>query len=257
VNFFDLQIISYVNQLSQHSWALDKIIGALSRNDLLKGGVLVTILWWAWFKKEYRHSLDREHITSTLLSCIVAIALARALALTLPFRPRPLHEQGLHFLLPYGSDLELLNGWSSFPSDHAVLFFTLSTGLLFVDRKMGVFALLYSILFISFPRIYLGLHYPTDIIAGAIIGITIALIANIYFVKNKNIQSFVNLSHSRPSFFYPLFFLFTYQIASLFEASRDLVSGVFNLINYMASYLTAVISPTSTDCHNLLDDSIF
>lgn len=77
---------------------------------------------------------------------------------------------------------------------------------------------------------YLGFHYPTDIIAGAIIGIAIALVANIYLVKNKGIHSIVNMSYSSPNLFYPLFFLLTYQIADLFNASRKLASGLLNIV---------------------------
>jgi len=230
LNFFDFAIISYVNQFSQHSWLFDKTIGFLAQNGLVKGGVLTTIIWWAWFKREDRHSHNREHIISTLFGGVIAIALARALAVTLPFRLRPLHEEVLHFLLPFGMAPQRLEGWSSFPSDHAVLFFTLATGLAFILRKVGIFALFYSILFICFPRLYLGLHYPTDIIAGAAIGITIALIVNIYFVEKKTIQSIVNISSSKPNLFYPLFFLFTYQIADMFGSSRHLVDGIFKLI---------------------------
>jgi len=110
------------------------------------------------------------------------------------------------------------------------MFFSLSTGLLFTHRQAGAFALFYSTLFIAFPRIYVGLHYPTDIIAGAIIGITIALIVNVYLVKNTMIQSIVNLSYSRPNVFYPLFFLFTYQLVDMFNDSRALVGGVLKLV---------------------------
>src|SRR5680860_570907 len=143
MNSFDSEILSFVNQFSQHSWMFDRLIGFLATNPLLKGGVLATILWWAWFKREDHPSHNREYVILTLFNCFIAELLARILALTLPFRLRPLHEEGLHFLLPYGITPNLLEGWSSFPSDHAVLFFTLSTGLLFISRKAGVFALLY------------------------------------------------------------------------------------------------------------------
>ena len=76
MNIFDFQIITFINQFSQHSWIFDKLIGSLSYNNLLKGGILSTIIWWAWFKSEDRHSHNREYIISTLLSCFVAMALA-------------------------------------------------------------------------------------------------------------------------------------------------------------------------------------
>ena len=170
MNIFDTVVIIYVNQYSRHSPIFDKVLGFLAENHLLKGGVLVTIVWWLWFKREQPDSHHREHILATFIGCVTGMALARFWALTLPFRLRPLHEAGLNFLLPYGTSSAILDGWSSFPSDHAVLFFALSTGLLFVSRKAGIFALAYTALFIAFPRIYLGLHYPTDIIAGAEIG---------------------------------------------------------------------------------------
>jgi len=223
MNLFDSEVISFFNQFSQHSWIFDRGICLLSDNHLLKGGLLITIIWWVWFVNIDSYSHNRKHIIATLLSCLAALTLARGLALTLPFRLRPLHEEGLNFLLPYGMSPTTLESWSAFPSDHAVLFFALSTGLLFISRKIGTFALSYTALFILFPRIYLGLHYPTDIIAGAIIGMAIALLSNIYLIKSKRLQSIANWSYSKPNLFYPLFFLLTYQIADMFDSGRAII----------------------------------
>ena len=233
MNFFDFQTITFVNQFSRHSWIFDKLIVILQNSSLLKGGVLSTIIWYIWFKRDERQSHNREHTISTLFCCVIAVILARTLALTLPFRIRPLHVVGLHFLLPFGTDPGSLMGWSSFPSDHAVLFFTFSVGLFYISTWVGAFSLCYTILFIIFPRLYLGFHYPTDIIAGAIIGTIIAVLGNIYLVKNRLIKSITNWSYSKPNLFYPLFFLFTYQLAEFFYDSLKLVQGGIELIRYI------------------------
>lgn len=235
MNFFDYNIITYVNQASQHSWFFDNFITLLAGNRLLKGGVLVIIIWWAWFKSEKHQSYIREHIMLTLFSCVVATILSRALALILPFRLKPLEVESLNFLLPLGSPPTTLGGLSSFPSDHAVLFIALSTGLFFISKRLGAFALSFTVLIIIFPRLYLGFHYPTDIIAGAIIGMTVALLGNIFLVKSINIRSVTDWSYSRPSLFYPLFFLLTYQIADLFNSSRNMVTGEVKLIQGIIS----------------------
>jgi undecaprenyl-diphosphatase len=235
MNIFDSTIIHFVNKFSHHSVMVDGTISLICHNHLLKGGVILAIVWWLWFKKSEFQPKHHAHIIATFIGCIVGMALARFLALTLPFRLRPIHEEGLNFTLPYGLSPDTLDGWSSFPSDHAVLFFGLSAGLFFISRKAGAFAIIYTTLFIAFPRIYLGLHYPTDIIAGAVVGISIVVLSNILLVKSKSLESITNWSHSNPSFFYSLFFLFSFQIADMFDSSRALMgAGVKLFSNILA-----------------------
>ncbi len=198
---------------------------------------MAIIIWWCWFIKDENQSNHKKHIILTLISCVFAIAIARGLALTLPFRLRPIHEEGLNFLLPSGFSGTVLERWSSFPSDHAVLFFTLSVGILFISKKMGIFSIAYTLLFISFPRIYIGLHYPTDILAGAFIGATIVTVINVYFLKNKCLQLIENYSDSTPGIFYSLFFLFTYQIADMFDSSRAIMRFCWKILHIVITHI--------------------
>ena len=229
MNPFDSTIIGFANHFSRLSGPFDRIVVLFSENQLLKGGVLVTIFWWGWFKSNKNQAQVRVHMISTLFSCFIAIITARALALLLPFRFRPLHEKGLNFLLPYGMVPTTLEHWSSFPSDHATLFYTLSTGMFFISKKIGTIAIAYTTLFIALPRIYLGLHYPTDIIAGALIGIMIAFLCNKTTFDENVSQPVLSWSSLKPEIFYPIFFIITFQIADTFDSSRAIVRFLYSI----------------------------
>ncbi len=190
---------------------------------MIKGVVLLTLFWWGWFRADRDQSIARLHMLSTLFACFVAIILARAMALFLPFRDRPMHEDALAFTMPYSINDRVLQGWSSFPSDHAVLFYALAAGMFFISRRVGVFSLVYVTLMIAFPRVYLGLHYATDIMFGAFVGVVVILLCNTRYFLDKVSEPVLNWSNSRPEIFYPLFFILAYQIADMFDSSRALL----------------------------------
>ncbi|MGI6168116.1 MAG: phosphatase PAP2 family protein [Christensenellales bacterium] len=64
----------------------------------------------------------------------------------------------------------------SFPSTHACSSFAAATAIALSNRKVGIFAYVFSAL-VGFSRIYLYLHYPSDIIAGAGLGIVCGWLA--------------------------------------------------------------------------------
>lgn len=218
-NTFDLPIIFSINELARESGLFDRAVYTLANNHLLKGGVVMTMLWWLWFRPA-RSLVDRPKILLILVSSVVAIAVARFLAWVLPMRLRPMHNPDIGFVLPNSIPPVYLDGWSAFPSDHAVLFFVFATGFFLIHRVAGIIAFAYVTIFICLPRIYLGLHHPTDLIAGALIGIGIAVV----FLKFVNASTIFNTAliweSKRPQLFYPALFLLTFQVAELFDSSR-------------------------------------
>ncbi|MCI9576840.1 MAG: phosphatase PAP2 family protein [Clostridiales bacterium] len=64
---------------------------------------------------------------------------------------------------------------SSFPSGHTATSFASATALFFMDPRIGVIALFIAFL-IAFSRLYLFVHYPTDILFGMVSGVALSLV---------------------------------------------------------------------------------
>lgn len=205
----------------QVGW-FDVLVDRIQENELAKGVVTVMLVWALWFGKGEHLVATRLRLMATALIGVTAVAVGQGLALLLPFRDRPIHDPDLKFNRVLNDDV--LQGWSSFPSDHAVLFFALATSLFMINRTVGLVALLHAAVIVSLPRIYLGLHFPSDIIGGAMLGVAIALILmrpGIALVRQLRLLDWERAS---PSTFYPAMFFISFQIASMFYSVREAVN---------------------------------
>jgi undecaprenyl-diphosphatase len=63
----------------------------------------------------------------------------------------------------------------SFPSDHAVMGGAVAAGLLLVNRRLGILACLAAAL-MAFTRVYIGAHYPWDVLGGLTFGASVAVL---------------------------------------------------------------------------------
>ena len=131
-------------------------------------GIVLTI-----FKKTRK--LGIVFLTALVLNFIVNnLVLKNVVARIRPYEV----EEGLKALIPpvYGY---------SFPSGHTSSAFTCAVTLWFYNKKIFYGAFVVAAL-IGFSRIYLGVHYPTDVLFGAVFGTLIAIFtAKIFNLMNK------------------------------------------------------------------------
>lgn len=219
MNSFDFSILSFLNGFAHRSLIFDNFVYVLD-NYLIKGGVIVALIWWAWFRTGANQTKNRHYLLCGIVACLLSIVAARTLANSLPYRERPLRNPAMHFQLPYGDSSEALIHWSAFPSDHAAVFFALATAIFFAWRSAGIYAFCHVFFFICIPRIYLGYHHPTDILGGAAIGIVIACLAALEPVRKAVSRMTMPWLENSPGSFYACLFIMTFEIATLFEGLR-------------------------------------
>jgi undecaprenyl-diphosphatase len=227
MNAFDRDVQFWLVHIGSSSFLLAHSVGAIARFYFTKGLVPLGILCAIWFQPGDSQPLRRETVVATLCAAFAAFVLGRLLALTLPFRLRPLYEPSVHLSFPLsdqtGDEMRL---WSSFPSDHAALWMAIAVGIFLVWRWVGVLAIVHCVVFVCLPRVYLGLHYPTDVIGGAAIGAFCAWLFTRPPIRTRLAPLFLRFMEHRPAVGYMLAFLFFFELATMFDEPRLLAASV-------------------------------
>ncbi|MCC8395646.1 phosphatase PAP2 family protein [Paraburkholderia sp. MMS20-SJTR3] len=225
MNSFDSSIETYLSSL--HFGPIATLsIRAIANLYTFKGLVLIPLLWWMWFQQDERRAWRREMVIATLASGLVALFLGRALTHWLPFRVRPIYSPELHLQFANATKDSMLTDWSSFPSDHAMLWMAIATGIFLVWRWVGVLAILYTALFICVPRAYLGYHYPTDLLAGAAVGIGITVLMTRDALRARYATPALRWMERYPGPSAALAFILCLELVTQFDELRKAASSI-------------------------------
>jgi undecaprenyl-diphosphatase len=170
---FDTSFFYSINHLP-HNQVLNSIfllIHYLTREGLIYVPFLLIFL----FSKNRSHRpLAQLALVSTLLTYVVNdLLLKNIFARSRPFQILP----DAYYLLPSPQSY-------SFPSGQSAIAFAIATMfLLFFPKKIKSYLALFFAFVVALDRIYMGHHYPFDVIVGAGVGIAISLIIFKYGTK--------------------------------------------------------------------------
>lgn len=171
----DLYLFNLINQFAGR-WARLDYLGMFLAQYFEYFLLLCLLLFLAVnFKKYWR--MVAESVVVAVFTRFVLAEIIRWLW----FRPRPFVS--LNFVpLVDQSPAE-----ASFPSGHASFYFALSTIIYCYNKKAGILFYIASF-FIAISRIFVGIHWPSDILAGAVLGVLVGWVLNRVFKKIKLFQ---------------------------------------------------------------------
>lgn len=168
----DLSIFRAIHNLSGQSKFLDWV-GIFLADYLGYFLILASlILLFSLQKRFYFFSLAA---LSLLLSWGLIVEIIRVIY----YRPRPFLDLGFTALIDHSAT-------GSFPSGHAAFFFTLAFAVFYFNRRWGFWFLVAAVL-MGLARIFAGVHWPTDIVAGAAIGL-LSVVAVRYLLPYKRFE---------------------------------------------------------------------
>jgi undecaprenyl-diphosphatase len=153
------------NFMYQHDGVEDPLLFYVNASEALFVATLVVVFLAA---RGAAHAAWRRASVAAVLSAGLGLAVGKVIS-ELVDRARPFvaDPHGVHLFSGHAAD-------PGFPSDHATAAFAIAVAILLRKRDWGIVALALAVV-LSVGRVALGVHYPSDVLAGAALGTAAAL----------------------------------------------------------------------------------
>ncbi|MDD2252329.1 MAG: phosphatase PAP2 family protein [Dehalococcoidales bacterium] len=169
----DKSLFLWINGLSGHSQIIDNVISAIANDyfSIVFGCMIMMALWTGTPDPDKRRHIQKGIMvaSASLGTCQGMVEIIN----NLWQRARPFHDLDVNLLFYPPTD-------PSFPSNSATVLFGMAWGIFIYNRKAGSVLLVLAGL-MGFSRVYVGVHYPLDIIGGMAVGLLVALFFTIVF----------------------------------------------------------------------------
>jgi undecaprenyl-diphosphatase len=161
--------------LFHHDAVEDPLLVYINVSEALFVGILLLVFLFA---NGERHRAWRRAAVAAVLSAGVALALAKVLSEIVDrSRPFVVDPHGVHLFTGHAAD-------PGFPSDHATGAFAVAMAIWLRNRLWGSVALVAATV-LAIGRVAIGVHFPSDVLAGAALGCAVALLLYLGPVRSR------------------------------------------------------------------------
>lgn len=157
----DYGLFSSINGLAGQSAVLDAIMVGSAKYLPVVFALVLVALWLTWKPQNQRGAFLAG------ASALIALGVGQLVGYAFP-RPRPYLAHSVNMLVSRSVD-------TSFPSDHATLGFAVAVMVWQYNRRVGACLLILAFV-LAFSRVYVGAHYPSDVLGGAVLGTVASLV---------------------------------------------------------------------------------
>ncbi len=160
----DKALFNWINHLAQATpWMHTATLGYAGFGVVLFALLLLAGWWLA-----RRHGAGMTAAVWAPIGTLLAVAVNQPIVAAVN-EPRP------YTSVPHILVLSAPSADPSFPSDHATMAGAVAAGLLLVNRRLGLLAMV-AALAMGFARVYIAAHYPQDVLAGYAVGAAVTLL---------------------------------------------------------------------------------
>ncbi|XWJ90660.1 undecaprenyl-diphosphate phosphatase [Phytobacter ursingii] len=139
-------------------------------NDVISIVPLLAVALWLWGPRKQLHA-QRQLVIKVTMAMAVSMSLSLVLGHLFPHN-RPFVDHVGYNFLPHSPDY-------SFPSDHGTVIFTFAIAFIAWHRAWSGAVLMLVALAIAWSRVYVGVHWPLDMVGGLFVGLCGCLSAQI------------------------------------------------------------------------------
>jgi undecaprenyl-diphosphatase len=151
----DYLLFTTINGLAGRSAVVDALMVGSAKYLPLIFALALIALWLTWKPRNQRGAFLAGG------SALIALGIGQLIGHAFP-RPRPYVAHSVNLLITRSAD-------TSFPSDHATLGFAVAVMVWQYNRRVGAWLLILAFI-LAFSRVFVGAHYPGDVVGGAILG---------------------------------------------------------------------------------------